>query len=405
MNSRAVFALAPILIGATFLLAWEIKPSPAHSPSAAPRDEAAASDGTLRETAPQLEPAPVIGAEERGRRIAAEREVVRLTEVIRELRSAHEACEADAEPSDSDPEVGRTAGGPRFTYGGLEAALASVDWREAGDALAQMTPILAEVVEALAAGEPVPPSVGEVARLNGSLVTLALTLDQQDVPGTGVNGTFTHPSVQVNLVYETLRAAGLPLDPVQLDRLRDVGDRFVADDARRLQGYAETTSALRKVIDEAGLKDRFFAEVDAILNAEQRESLHPAALRGRLRTDLFSSGIFWMQFARPVDYDDREDLATSLLRAASEGDLLADVREDLVEDRVRDWAQGFSNAYLTYEPDPLARQGMLPIARVREAAAHQLGIQQALLDALPEGSAPARRIRQNLRVLVPVRQP
>ena len=58
-------------------------------------------------------------------------------------------------------------------------------------------------------------------------------LKQQGVPGTGIPGVFSHPSIVVNMVFSALQQSEVPLDEKQARHLGDLGDAYVAEDERR----------------------------------------------------------------------------------------------------------------------------------------------------------------------------
>jgi hypothetical protein len=399
VSTKIALILAPLLLVGGFFL------------GRATRTEVAAEDvsrveqgsaGTLpiAEADPTLQPAEESWQRERERRVAAEEELARLREEVAVLRRADEiATEGPPAATEADPE---TEAAVPYVFAGTEDALRAMDFEVAGEAIANMTPILGEVAKALAEGRQVPPSVGDVQRWNGPLVKQALIAQQSGVPGTGVNGAFTHPSVLVNMVHSTLAHAGLPLDEHQQARLRDLGDRFVEEDARRLAGYDETTLEFRKIVEETTLKDRLYEAIDGILTQEQRDMLHPPDVRGRLRSDLFSSGIVWLQFARTVRYTDRPAMAEAFIGRVLRDWNFDDEAESRARELSRTWASSFTDAYLTETLDALSRQGIVPMERVRIAAKNQLAFYTALHAQLSPGSEAAERVRSAQLLMVPV---
>ncbi|MGH7162598.1 MAG: hypothetical protein ACREID_03865, partial [Planctomycetota bacterium] len=290
---------------------------------------------------------------------------------------------------------------PRFVYTGAEKALDAIDWSVTGEAIAKITPLLHEMAASIAEGRPLPPSVGEIQRWNGPLVTQALTLSNSGVEGTGVNGAFTHPSVLVNSIHATLLKAGRPLDPAQEEALGAVGLRFLEEDRDRLAAYGDATFALKKLIDETTLKDRFFVEVDALLREEQREALHPASMRGRLQTDLFSSGIVWLQFAGPTPAPDRATFAARCASKLAEHLELDVAARNALEPVAAAWAGAFPDAYWNVAGDPLSLSGMMTVERVEAAARQTLALFESLPSRLALTSGQAEALRDLLRVPVP----
>jgi len=245
--------------------------------------------------------------------------------------------------------------------------------------------------------------VGQIQRYNGPLVTAALQAQQSGVPGTGVNGSFTHVSMLANMLYATLLKAGKPLDEKQEVVLRELADDLIKEDERRLAGYADDVFALRKLIDETALKDRFYAAVDRMVTDDQREILHPATLRGRVSFDLFSSGLIWATVLAPQRFSTSEDLQQRVVSIVMQRAQIAPEQKALVEDLVGTWAAGFPRGYLAEKSDALAAGGRLRVERVRTAAQHELELLRALVQRLPADAPAAARLRQVQVVLVPLR--
>ena len=352
-------------------------------------------------------------AEERARREEAEAKLAALETPGTRDASRDESSTPAAGEAATEAEATR-AKGARYVYPGLEKAITNFDWRAAGDAAVKLLPHIEDLVEALAAGKEPPASVGRIQRYNGVLLEMALQAKRDGMPGTGINGAFSHPVTMVNLVHAALEADGLPLDEDQQEKLGTIGDRYLQDDRRRLAGYGEETLLLEKIIGENALKDRFWAEVDALLTEAQRNVLHPEPLRGRLGVDVFSSGVLWNPLAQPVWFEGREDLATSMAAALAKHFALGADAHPMLQDLSTHWAQGFSNEYLRAADDPLARASMklsggltagwLETDQARIAARHQLALFRALLQQLPADSPAVAKIRGAHRVAIPVKK-
>lgn len=286
----------------------------------------------------------------------------------------------------------------------VKKALEGVDWAEVGVAVTKLLPLLTKLEAALRdevemKGE----EVAGISRWNSPLLALALRLQEQKVGGTGTNGAFTHPSVIVNLMVAALAESGKPVSKAQLVMLSELGDRFIADDARRTAGYNEETLALQKTIEEAELKERFYVSADALLTTEQRDILHPETLRGRLGVDLFSSGVIWHPLTRAVKFAKREDLASRMAAILGAQWEIPAEQQDVVEDAASVWANGFTEAELKLADDEVLRDsgkvsggvaaGWAKLDLARAAARQMLAMQRSLLERLPVGSAAAKRIR------------
>ena len=395
-------AWLPALVGLVVGLAvgWFVAPRQAPTESTLEADDAGAGDAAGQ---------PHLGTDN-ARLAAASRELAAETErreaaeqALAEVREQLAERAEGAAPGAAGTTPGKA--GVRYRYDAFDATLSQIDWQGAGEAISKMSPLLAELASTMMEGKPMPPSVGDIQKYNGPLVKLALTAQQQGMPGTGTNGAFTHPSILANLVYSTLREAGLPLSPGQEARLAEIADDAVRDDARRLAGYGPETLELQKVWDETQLKDRFYDGVDRLVTDEQREVLHPVALRGRLSFDLFSSGLVWMGLCAARRFTQPEQLQLGIVDYAMNRFELPVELKPILEDVVAEWVAGFPAGYLDEPADALELGGRLRISRVRIAAERQLGMMRRLLDRLPAGSPAAAKIRSEPTVAVPVRTP
>ncbi len=392
--SRSVLAAAALVLAVlAFLAGWQFGPrTPGTSPPGADAGEGSA-DGALR--ALKAEQTRAAGLAERARE--AEEKAVRLEAELAALRGGAPGTPGGGAPAPS------AAKGPFLTLPGLEQALADFDWAAGGEAVKNIVPLLVELLSAVQAGRPIPPSVGDIQRWNGPLVKQGLKLVENQVPGSGINGSFTHPAVTANLVAATLAEAGKPLTEAQLREVEELTRRYADEDRRRREGYAEGVVELRKVYEEAELKERYYADLDRALTEEQRDVLHPAAVRGRMQADLFSSGILWGQFVRPVEYADRASLEREFVRTARNNLPFAEDEVPVLTDLATRWVASLPDEYLDEPADPLASMFMVPVDRVRTAARAQLTVLEDAIARLPAGSPMVERLRTVPVVLVPIR--
>lgn len=138
---------------------------------------------------------------------------------------------------------------------------------------------------------------------------------------------------------------------------------------------------------------------------EQRELLHPAALRGRLSFDLFSSGLVWMGVVDARRFKTPEALEAKLITDVMARFAIPAEHLNVVEDAAAEWRAGFPRGYLDQQPDALELRGMLKIDRVRIAAERQLTLMRALIQRLPAGSPAATAVRGEANVAVPLHVP
>lgn len=398
MRPRTALLVVLLSAAAAFALGWlsKAKPAPDGPGSAADgvAPEASASEARAEADAALLASAreELAGEKERRRRLEQER-----NHLLAELAARK------ANGSGDGPEEAAGSHEPRYRFEAFAQPLASIDWTKSGEAVRNLAAIMSEIIREVRKGNNARTFMGKAARWNGPLVTVAVTAQNGGVPGTGPNGSFSHPSVIANLVHATLLEAGHPLDAAQEKRLGELARQHVEADAQRLAGYTEETFALEKTIDEAELRDRFMADVDALLTAVQREILHPEAGRGRLQLDLFSSGIIWATIGDGVRYGTRDELVEGLAQGAMRDLGLTGEERTAVVEAAREWGASFSPEYIETKPDALSRSGFLPVEHVKTAARMQLAFYKSVSDRL--GSEHVAKLRAETRVLIPFRRP
>ena len=141
--------------------------------------------------------------------------------------------------------------------------------------------------------------------------------------------------------------------------------------------------------------------MDEILTPEQRNVLHPAAARGFLGDDLFSSGVVWKPFVRKFRFASREDLEKKLLNRLSAGLKLTDAMRNSAATEVSAWSDSFSADYLSELATPMVLSGVVAVSRVQTAARAQLKMQNALMTRIGLGPAQQKELRENTVVFVP----
>lgn len=331
---------------------------------------------------------------------------------IGDLTAERDALREQVDRLKADADAGRLAGGDteartttRFAGGRFAETLDAIDWQEAGQALSRMAPLLSEFVTSRMEGKPPPPSVGDIQKYNGALVKMALKAQQDGVPGSGANGAFTHVAIVANLVHATLAQAGLPLDAAQEERLAALADRLLEEDEKRLAGQHEQTLTITKLLDETRIKDRFYAGVDALVTDEQREALHPAALRGRTSYDLFSSGLVWAQHVAPQPFREKAQLEQALVQQVMLRYGVAADQRAVVEEVVAAWVADLPASLVAEPPDGLETQvNAHRVTRVRAAAVAQQRGFERLLQRLAADDPAVAKIRAEARVAVPMLQ-
>lgn len=371
-----------------FVAGWSLKTEGDRSARAARENVAAA-------------PVPDPENERLKQDLAAERTL--RQEAEEKLRAATAAVEERGPGGQADaPE---TAKGPRFLFPEYEKVLAEIDWEEVGTSTAKLAPLLVELLDVLEKTGTVPPEmIGEIQKWNAQLVTVALKVQAAGVPGSGINGSFTHPAVDVNVIHATLKAGGNALSAEQEARVEDIGRRYAAEEAQRNAAYPDGTPALRRLAEEAAAKDRFYAEVDDALTPGQRDFLHPEAVRGFTQLDLFSSGIMTYMEVRPLDMKDREAAVKKMTDKHFEKFGLDPASRPVVEQLVRRWAERVAEAELDTPREKDIGMPMLTRSeRVRKAAQLQLELWDELQRRVPMTDEQRKKIAAETNIVVPFR--
>jgi RNA polymerase sigma factor (sigma-70 family) len=385
--SKVQLVLVVAAAAVCFLAGWSLKPG-GGARARATRDDAPAAVAAVDPDKVRLE-----------QELATAR--ARLSELEERLRApaAREEKGGGGEPS-AEPEAAK---GPRFLFPEYEQTLLAIDWEAVGTSTANLAPLLAELLDSLEKTGKMPANVGDIQRWNGPLVTVAVQLAEAGMSGTGVNGAFSHPAVEANIIHATLKAGDHALSADQEARLEELGRRYAAEEARRLAAYPEGTLALRKLADEATLKDRFFGEVDALLTQEQRDLLHPESVRGYTQLDLFSSGIVTYLEVRPLDMNDREAAVKRLTDKHYEKLDLDAAYRPAVEAAMRRYAERVAEAGLDAPREKTALPGLMRSERVRKAAQLQLELWADLERSVPLTPDQKRRLSEETNILVPFR--
>ncbi len=409
MSTKLVVGIAAACVAGAFFAGWQMN---------APSDDGALKSdergSKTMKSVPRLTNDKALLDKARRELVAEKERSEQLEAELTRLRPKPGASAPAEATATGDVATPGKAEGARYKFHAVKDALDKANWKEVGEAVNKMVPLLVDLKDSIEAGKGLPSNVGDLQRWNAPLLTLALSTQEQ-IPGTGINGSFTHPSIMSNLVYSALAQSQVPLDEKQQQQLAEIGNRYVAEDERRIQGYGDDVLALQKTADEADLKGRFFKDVDAILTPEQQEVLHPSALKGRIGIDLFSSGLVWQLLVKPAYFSKREELPAKMAQVMLSDSALAEHKE-LVEAAAADWARSFSDAYLQATNDPTAVAsseqlsggmmiGWLPTELADKAAVHQIAMLKNLLDRLPPDSGAAKQLRASSTLMMPVMKP
>jgi hypothetical protein len=316
---------------------------------------------------------------------------------LRSRLEAHAPAEVGEAPEGAGA-PGTRDRGPRFVDAAGEAALRAVDWQQAGEAVARILPLLSEASEVAHGKRELRAALfGDITRWFGPIITEAIKLEQAGVP-------WSSPSVLANLVHATLVEAGEPLDAAQQEALGAIGSRHWEEDARRRASYGETTPRMRRMVEEARMIDRFFAEVDPIFDHAQRAALYPPGVRGIVGLDVFGSSSVWDEKLGRIRYADRAGLRAAAMEAhARDLGLRAEILPHL-ESAVGEWERALPDAFVAHEADAAAKGDvkMERSDRVLLAAERQWALYESLLARAPLLDEERARIVAQDTVLVPL---
>lgn len=345
--------------------------------------------------------------------------IAELDGEVRRLGDALKAAEGRAAQLETDlaaarasadrasPGAPRPVQGPAFEFPALSAAFAKVDWDAVAEHMSAMPALLDQIATARRDGTELPAkALGEVQQHNGPLVTIAVQLAQSGaVTGTGANGAFTHPAFAVNALAASLERLGKPLSKSQLVSLGEIGQRFTTEEAERVARYTDATFQLQKLEEEGALKVRFFEAVRKVLTREQLDAASPPSTRDRVAGDLWSAGIFWLQFAVPVRFETQEKLVDDIARRASAVLKLTEEQKPKASSVVADWAGRLPQSFRERKVDALERVGSMPTATAQFAAAETRKLVERLAtDLVLDGDSLAAARRMGF-VLVPTPAP
>ncbi len=279
----------------------------------------------------------------------------------------------------------------------VAAALAAVKWEQVAESMSGMPPLIAELADFIQAGKPMTElpaeSVATIQTLNAPLVTTAMGLMRAGVPGTGINGSFSHPGFMTNALAAALEALELPLSPDQAERLERLAADFTARERERVDGYGDQEYVVRQLLDESALKHDYFVATYRLLTGEQHEAVRPPAVRGRTQLDIFSESLMWAGRVGPLLFESREDLSHKVSDWVISRGGIRSSEHDAAKAIVADWVDALPEAAVSAEPDGLVRSGMLEVRHVMQSAGHVLALLETLSGELPLDDAGQARLR------------
>ena len=243
---------------------------------------------------------------------------------------------------------------------------------------------------------------GELQQLNGQLLAQLQPLMDGEVPGTGINGTFTHPLVVANQVDQVLAAGDAPLSEDQSERLSAITNHYLAQDENLRVSAEGYELSLETILEETAMKAMFRQEVEQILSTEQHEMLYPEAVQDYNGLDMFGTGLVWAQVAKPMRVDGPQGAATRLLASFASGLQLGDDQQERLRPLLDNWSRSYPAEYWTDKANKLESKGMLKTSRTRMAAERQLALFKAILASGTLTPEQREKFVDNNRVFVPI---
>lgn len=340
----------------------------------------------------------------------------RLRQQIQNLEQAAERKRIQAEeaaakaPEQDRPDQERDAAAagstPPLEDPKLAKALNQVDWALIGNNLHEMQPMLAKLAEALAKGEsPDLAAVGEIQKLNGDLMKLAQILVENEVPGAGINGAFTHPSVASNQIAATLAAAGLNLNEEQQQSMKKIMQYYAAKDQSIRLSEDSREFSVEGLLEEADYKDAFYKEAKALLSEEQGLGLgFSEAVSGRARMDLFDSSLMLSQFAQPIRCKDPGHLATRMFQTINGRAKLSPEAQKQLNGVLADWSGQLPRDFFMKPADTLSNQGMMKSSDIRAALRRQVDLFRMIDQKVDMSPADRAALKKQMAIFVPLPQ-
>ena len=280
--------------------------------------------------------------------------------------------------------------GVAFAFDRYKGVFARMDWEGAATAYAAMVPLMEEVVKAPKKLQD-PIFMQRLMSHNTKLIHVASAAHEAGVPGKDINGAFTHPAIYVNLVDSTLTAGERPLSKEQRLAVSELGDEFL----RRIEEFEKSRSkleyALEARVQESTIKQAFFDSLDAILDAEQVELIHPESIRGICGLDLMSSGLIWQMHVHPLFGSSREALTSRVRLAVKDSLGLDDDGMSNIDGAIGRFVQSLTDEDL--QVGPAATANLFRVPRVLSGARATLRFMKDMIASLPADHAAVEKIK------------
>jgi hypothetical protein len=314
------------------------------------------------------------------------------------------AAETEPAPEAKEASAGKpmTAIGVTFADERFQEALASIDWDLVGGSMKDMVPLLAKLAEAVANGEtPDLAIAGEVQKLNGELLKAAQKIMEGNIPGTGVNGAFTHPIVVANQFGAALKAAGFELSKEQKESLDRAMKFYAAKDESLRLAAGDKAFQLEVLAEESQFKEAFYNETRALLTDEQRNALYSEHTTGRGGFDVFDSSLMLMEHAKPMQVTNAADLASKVQGGFSKAKLDAGSRKKL-DAIISRWANELPADFWSKKGSALDRRGAMSSSRIRHALKRQTALYREIFANIKLSPKERAKLAKSLRIMVPL---
>lgn len=215
-------------------------------------------------------------------------------------------------------------------------AVLQADFAEAGAAANRMMEPLQDLARELEAGKSLnelgPEVLQQIGAENNRLIELATRLEKS-IPSHSitVNGQFTHPLVQFNLIAQSLEAAGIPLSERQREQLAALAEGYDENWETKQAYYDESTYRLQKLADELEAKISIRAQVEGVLTQQQLNAIVVPGTSDLVGFDLYSPSLMMMGIVQPAAGMTAEAIRSTVLEGAKRNLGLGEGADSAVE--------------------------------------------------------------------------
>ncbi len=259
--------------------------------------------------------------------------------------------------------------------------------------MSALVPIIEELVAAMHSGEQMSPEkIGSIQQHNGHLVTAALEI-MADIPGTGANGSFTHPAFMSNAMAVTLDSLGMSLTDEQATALERIARQYSEEDRRRLEGYGEDMIRLEQTMGEAKNRSAFFDAAFEALTEKQRNALRPESVIDITSADMFSEGLLWATVTKPIRHTGREDIARQMGAELATRLAISGETSETVQRIVEEWADALPSDVVDHRSDGMEVYQFAPVDVIERGAEQTLALLERLQSEAGLSAEEAERLR------------